>query len=120
MRNASQWYVIQYDIKCPGRGRKILKFLKTCAFALQGSVFAWRGNGDELERLKQDLSQIINLQQDDVRGYLIRTPLRLFGVNPFVDSCFFSGFPPHKICPLQWLACPPAELWRGTPAKELD
>lgn len=96
MRNAKYWYVIQYDIKCPKRGQKVLRHLKTCAFALQKSVFAWQGTTIELDALQTKLLQLINPKQDDIRGYLISKQLLLFGANPFLEESYFSGYPPHN------------------------
>lgn len=96
MRLAPVWYLIQFDIRDLKRGQKVYRLLKTCAFSVQESVFAWQGNLEELATLKKNLSKLINLQEDDVRGYQIHNPLALFGASPFASDTYFSGYPTHQ------------------------
>lgn len=107
----SHWYLIQYDIRHPKRLRRVHRLLKTCAFALQESVFAWQGTLNQLDNLQQQLQKIINAKEDDIRGYRIRYPLMLFGELPFTSDTYFAGFPPSQPCPAEYLAQPPDQLW---------
>tara|TARA_R110002167_G_scaffold366254_1_gene594024 strand:+ start:22314 stop:22646 length:333 start_codon:yes stop_codon:yes gene_type:complete len=107
MTQTRYWHLIQYDIRCPRRGQKIYRLLKSCAFALQESVFAWQGTDTELQHLQQQLQERINPREDDIRGYRIDNPLLLFGQSPFASDVWFQGYPPHQHCPLEWLAEPP-------------
>lgn len=96
MRTTQHWYLIQYDIRDPRRGQRVYRLLKTCAFSLQESVFAWQGSNAELTALQQRLSHLINLKEDDIRGYQQGHSLMLFGNSPFVSDLYFSGYPPHQ------------------------
>lgn len=114
MRKQQNWYLIQYDIRHLERGRKVHRHLKSCAFALQESVFAWQGNNTELAELQTRLQDLINTGEDDIRGYRLQHPLILFGQSPFVADVWFQGYPPHQLCPLEWLRNPPADLLQWT------
>ncbi len=96
MRKTRHWYLIQYDIRDARRGQRVYRFLKTCAFSLQESVFAWQGTNAELAVLQQHLKRLINAKEDDIRGYQLSYPLRLFGTSPFVSDLYFSGYPTHQ------------------------
>ena len=105
------WHLIQYDIRHPKRLRRVFRLLKSCAFALQESVFAWQGTDAELVVLQQALQDCINPKEDDIRGYRLRHPLLLFGRSPFVADVYFQGYPPHQHCPMEWLSNPPPGLF---------
>lgn len=96
MSTTQNWYQIQYDIRDTRRGQRMYRFLKSCAFSLQASVFAWQGNSAELAALQQRLKGLINVKEDDIRGYQLRHPLMLFGASPFVSDVYFSGYPAHQ------------------------
>lgn len=100
------WHIIIYDISNPGRLQKLHKFLRTRAFSLQKSVFAWRGTPAELIDLQKQIAQRINSCEDDVRGY--RVPLHhvinLWGVHPLCDGVFDARYPTvkhHRIEPFE-------------------
>lgn len=67
--SAPSWYLIAYDVRDPKRLRRVQRYLRTCAYALQESVFAWQGNQRQLAELKQQLTRLIRQSEDDVRGY---------------------------------------------------
>lgn len=102
----AQWYLIQYDIRCKKRLVRVYRTLSSCAYALQRSVFAWYGTAEALNALQQQLSNIINAKEDDIRGYRIKNPLLLFGQSCFVDGAYFAGFPPHQHLALSALTEP--------------
>ncbi|MBM94512.1 MAG: CRISPR-associated endonuclease Cas2 [Oceanospirillaceae bacterium] len=109
------WYLIQYDIANPKRLQRVYRLLKSCAIPLQHSVFAWQGNQHQLAELKRQLTQRINLDEDDIRGYRIRKPIYLFGRNPLPDDLAFDGGPPHRHCPISALQHAPEALWSTPP-----
>jgi CRISPR-associated endonuclease Cas2 len=86
MKTSPHWYLIQYDIGSPRRCRQVHRLLKSCAFALQESVFAWFGDQTELTALQQQLTQRINPKEDGIRGYRLHYPLLLFGELPFTPD----------------------------------
>lgn len=67
--SAPAWYLIAYDVRDPKRLRRVQRYLRTCAYALQESVFAWQGDHRQLAELKQQLTRLIRPSEDDVRGY---------------------------------------------------
>ena len=105
------WYLITYDIRHPRRLQRVHRYLKSCAIALQESVFAWQGTPAELQHLKQQLHQRINAAEDDIRGYRLHHPLLIFGRSPFAHDVYYQGYPTHQHCPLEWLSNPPESLW---------
>jgi|LSQX01.2.fsa_nt_gb CRISPR-associated endonuclease Cas2 len=109
--SSTKWHLIQYDIADPRRLRKVHRLLKTCAVAIQESVFAWQGTDSELLALQSQLVKIINKAADDIRGYRLKNPLLLFGRSPFASDCYFNNWPPWQPCPVEWLQHPPAELF---------
>ncbi|WP_338352698.1 CRISPR-associated endonuclease Cas2 [Thalassolituus oleivorans] len=111
-KSPAHWYLITYDVRHPKRCQRIYRHLKKCAFALQESIFAWKGTQTELQQLQYELSSRINVSEDDIRGYRLHYPLMLFGRSPFVVDVYFQGYPPHQHCPLEWLHNPPAKLWQ--------
>lgn len=94
MTNA--WFIIMYDISNAQRLQKVHRFLKPRAYALQKSVFAWRGNISQLNELQQQLQKLINTKEDDVRGYRVpaNQNIELWGVNPFCAGIFDARYPP--------------------------
>lgn len=103
MSTTQNWYLIQYDIRDIRRGQRVYRLLKACAFSLQESVFAWQGSSAELVALQQRLNRLINLKEDDIRGYKLSHPVLLFGASPFTSDVYFSGYPPHQHSPLSGL-----------------
>lgn len=97
MKNSKSWYLIQYDIANKRRLAKVHKFLCSIAIPLQNSVFAWFGSSKELDHLQQNLKKIINIYEDDIRGYLITQPIVLYGQSPFIEEVYFDNYPPHEI-----------------------
>lgn len=101
---AAHWHLIEYDIANPKRLAKVYRLLKSCAFAVQESVFVWYGTDQELATLQQELSARIKKTEDDIRGYYLTRPLAIFGSTPFVADMYFSGLPPHKHYELDFLS----------------
>lgn len=106
-----QWYLIQYDIADPARLRRVHRLLKSCALAIQNSVFAWLGCSTELASLQDKLQQIIDPNTDDIRGYRLKNPMLLIGQSPFLQDAYFSCLPAHQHCPLEWLVEHPPGLF---------
>ena len=97
MNNPRHWYLLAYDIRCKRRLQRTHKFLRTQAYALQESVFAWHGNAGELDQLQTKLMELIDPRKDDLRGYRLprHVAIQLWGSSPFVDGIFDNGYPPH-------------------------
>lgn len=100
---APAWYVIMYDIKNTSRLQKLHRFMRTRGYALQKSVFAWRGTPGQLVDLQQQIAQRIRESEDDVRGYRIpaRHLIEVWGVHPFCAGVFDARYPPvtHRTQP---------------------
>lgn len=97
------WYLVQYDITDKKRLQRVHRFMKSCAFSLQGSVFAWRGNDEALRQFQHKLASLIDTKADDIRGYALKNAVWLFGDTPFVRDVYFGGYPPHVNCALSKL-----------------
>lgn len=106
MNNTRRWYLILYDIRSASRLQRVHRLLKSCAIALQESVFAWNGTDSELTELQSSLKKIINNQEDEICGYAIHSPLLLVGASPFMSDIYFDGYPPHQHHPNSWLESP--------------
>lgn len=66
-------YLICYDIKDEKRLMKVHKYLKERCLKLQYSVFYGYLDWNELTRLKEELTELINDQEDDIRIYPLTT-----------------------------------------------
>jgi CRISPR-associated protein Cas2 len=97
MNNRQNWYIIAYDVRSPKRLQKIHRLLRSCAYALQNSVFAWYGTIAQLQTLQSKLLKISNLKIDDIRGYRLPTSafVSLWGVTPFSQGVTDTGRPPY-------------------------
>jgi CRISPR/Cas system-associated endoribonuclease Cas2 len=104
--------VIAYDIRSRQRLQKLHRFLRTQAYSIQESVFAWSGTDDELVIFKQKVLKLIRPNEDDFRGYRLppNSVIELSGSNPFGKGVFDNGYPPHKV--IMELADLPAEQAR--------
>ncbi|WP_417533697.1 CRISPR-associated endonuclease Cas2 [Marinobacterium stanieri] len=92
------WSLIAYDVRSPRRIQRLHRFLRTQAYALQESVFAWYGTEQAKLQLQARMLDFINAAEDDLRGYRMRagTEIQLWGKSPFVEGVFDTGYPPHK------------------------
>ncbi|WP_136193446.1 CRISPR-associated endonuclease Cas2 [Actinomyces procaprae] len=66
MRTNRRRYLIAYDIRKPGRLRRICKLMEANGERLQYSVFICDLNRTELVRLRADSEEIMNLDEDSV------------------------------------------------------
>lgn len=96
--HSKHWSLIAYDIRCPRRLQKLHRFLRTEAYAIQESVFAWYGTEQAKLQLQARMLNFINAEQDDLRGYRMQagSSIQLWGKSPFVEDIFDSGCPPHQ------------------------
>ena len=65
------WYMVAYDIASPKRLGKTHRLLKKRGLAVQRSVFLVNGDEKSLNRLLDQLADIMNPRQDDIRAYPI-------------------------------------------------
>lgn len=93
------WSLIAYDVRCPRRLQRLHRFLRTEAYALQESVFAWFGTDEAKLLLQARMLKLINKAEDDLRGYRLKSgsDIQMWGQSPFVNDIFDSGYPPIKI-----------------------
>lgn len=66
MRTNRRRYLIAYDIRKPGRLRRICKLMEANGERLQYSVFICDLNRTELIHLRADSEEIMNLDEDSV------------------------------------------------------
>ena len=99
MMHKKYWSIITYDVRCPKRLQRLHRFLRTEAYPIQESVFAWFGSEDAKCLLQDQILKFINKDEDDVRGYRLKTgsEIQIYGLSPFGNDIFDSGCPPHRI-----------------------
>ncbi len=92
------WSLIAYDVRSPRRLQRLHRFLRTQAYALQESVFAWYGTEQAKLQLQARMLDFIDTTEDDLRGYRMRagTEIQLWGKSPFAEGVFDTGYPPHQ------------------------
>lgn len=89
-------YLVCYDISEPQRLSKVFRFMKGRGVHLQYSVFFCTITWPELKRIKEDLSELINLEEDDIRIYPVPLSGKVFvlgmgsripdGVDLYIDG----------------------------------
>lgn len=62
-------FIVCYDITDPRRLARVHRALSKEAIALQYSVFLFKGDDRQLDRLLQTLEALIDKRRDDVRAY---------------------------------------------------
>jgi CRISPR-associated protein Cas2 len=88
-------YIICYDITSPRRLRRMHRFLKKHAVALQYSVFFFTGDDRQLDRLLAMAQTHIDPKTDDLRAYPLATrglKARL-GKPALPEGILFGGLP---------------------------
>ena len=85
-------YIISYDIGNKKRLAKVGRLFKTEALRVQNSVYYWQGSQTELNAFQDALNNIINSDEDDIRGYLISPSqlVHLFGAPLMQEGCFLT------------------------------
>ena len=78
--------------------RKLHRYLRTQAYQLQKSVFAWQGKPAELVELQKKMACLVRPSEDDVRSYRIPVGqlIEIWGVNPLLDGLYNAGNPPLR------------------------
>ncbi len=82
------WYLVVYDIADQRRLQRVHRHIKKHGIAAQRSVFFVRGSEKRLNRLLDELTEIIKASEDDLRAYPINDPKHVwsFGVNPLAAA----------------------------------
>lgn len=62
-------YLVCYDIRDDRRLQRVFNYMKSQGLHLQYSVFYCELTWQELQRLKNDMSILINHREDDIRIY---------------------------------------------------
>ncbi|WP_071059075.1 CRISPR-associated endonuclease Cas2 [Pelistega sp. MC2] len=86
--------LIAYDITSPRRLQKIFRLLSEYAQPIQKSVFLFDDSPGEFEACWQQLSQIIDKKQDDIRAYTLAHKgacYDLLGTGQLPDGIVWSG-----------------------------
>ena len=97
------WYLIAYDVRDPGRLRRVHRYLKKQSLAAQRSVFIVYATQRRLQSMLKTISRIIKKDQDDVRAYPISHPSQLWfsGVMQ-LNKPLISAAPSGDAKPSQW------------------
>ncbi len=75
--NAPRSWLIAYDIANPRRLCKLHRFLVKHAMPIQYSVFHFEGSPAHMGQLMAAIETRIDLDEDDVRAYLLPKPLQI-------------------------------------------
>ncbi|MBK1620157.1 hypothetical protein CKO42_17255 [Lamprobacter modestohalophilus] len=78
-------YVLAYDVRHPKRLRRVQQATRSVGIFVQRSVYVYQGSGASLAALVNRLRDLLNMQEDDCRVYV------LSGAD---DLWFFAGSPP--------------------------
>lgn len=63
------WYLIAYDIGEPRRLQRVHRLLKRRALPVQESVFFFQGHEGALLRVLDEVADIMNHREDDLRAW---------------------------------------------------
>ena len=63
------WYLIAYDIADPRRLQRVHRLLKRHALPVQESVFFFRGHEGRMCRVLDEVAELMNLREDDLRAW---------------------------------------------------
>jgi CRISPR-associated protein Cas2 len=75
--NETRSWLIAYDITCPKRLGRVHRYLKKVAVPVQYSIFIAEENDQGINRIRDELAQIINAKTDDLRIYPLPKNLEL-------------------------------------------
>ena len=82
-------YLICYDIADPRRLVKIAKYLEKRAFRIQYSIFLLKNATKvQIYQMAQDLNELINPKEDDIRIYTIEEKGVSIGIAYDLDEIF--------------------------------
>ena len=81
-------FLICYDITDPKRLARMARYLEQIAVRVQYSVFLYRGDRAEVERLADKLDTWIDPEVDDVRIYRVKVPGIRLGCAVALDDPF--------------------------------
>ena len=86
-------YLVAYDIADPKRLGRVHRLLVHAAAPLQYSVFVTRASDDEIDHLLDDVDELIDPTQDDVRAYPIpeRTEVVMLGRQRMPDGVVLTA-----------------------------
>ncbi|HHW7506427.1 TPA: CRISPR-associated endonuclease Cas2 [Mannheimia haemolytica] len=92
-------YLIGYDITEPKRLQKVHQRLIKYATAIQYSVFLFEGTSNGLKNCLDDILEILDKKEDDLRVYIISKGLNQwqFGKPIFPEGIIWTGFPFNSV-----------------------
>jgi CRISPR-associated protein Cas2 len=70
-KNKIAFHIISYDIADPKRLARIHRYLKKKAEPIQYSVFLFQGTHQQLRIIYEDIADLIDENEDDVRFYTL-------------------------------------------------
>lgn len=80
------WYLLAYDIREPGRLRRVHYYLRSRGLAAQESVFFLHASEAELTGLLDELAGLIQRREDDIRAYPIQHPAEVWLTGQMVTA----------------------------------
>lgn len=97
MNSSRRRYLVSYDIRCPKRLRKVHTLCSKSAVRIQYSVFEAHLSHAELRHLKEQIRQLIDEAEDDVRIYGLHEnyAITTLGPPPLIDGVQWIVASPH-------------------------
>ncbi len=84
--DATERWLLAYDIADPRRLKKIGRHMRKEGFALQYSVYLVVGNKAHVDLLLEQLSALIDPRADDIRAYPLGENVRIWGLGTQFDE----------------------------------
>ena len=72
------WYLLAYDICEPRRLRRVHYYLRKRGLAAQESVFFLHASEAELKEILDEVAELMELREDDLRAYPIQHPAEVW------------------------------------------
>lgn len=94
--NEKRTWLIAYDISQPRRLARVHRYIKTVAAPAQYSLYVAEDTAQGIQRIRDELAQLIDRREDDVRIYQLpkRTKIVHFGRHTLPDGMLLAQADP--------------------------
>lgn len=94
--NEKRTWLIAYDISQPRRLARVHRYIKTIAAPAQYSLYVAEDTAQGIQRIRDELAQLIDRREDDVRIYQLpkRTRIVHYGRRKLPDGLLLAQVDP--------------------------
>lgn len=94
--NEKRTWLIAYDISQPRRLARVHRYIKTVAAPAQYSLYVAEDTAQGIQRIRDELAQLIDRREDDVRIYQLprRTKIVHYGRRTLPDGLLLAQADP--------------------------